>query len=113
MRAIRLRVAMGRPFGTPGGLDVRAEPQQRVPFGLAHAGRLRGAEREFLSADAPLSGVPSGQRRLETGLLQCQFHAAAFGDVLASARFQGRLQRLDAERLDAFDHLGGDSRVYA
>ena len=100
MRAIRLRVAVSRPFGMPGGLDVRAEPQQRVPFGLTHAARLRGPEGEFLSADAPLSGVPSGQRRFETGLLQRQFHAAALGEVFAPARFQGSQRRLDAERLD-------------
>jgi len=80
---------------------------------LAHAARLRGAERKFLSAAAPLSGVPPGQRRFETGMLQSQFHAAAIGDVFAPARFQGSQRRLDAERLDAFDHLGGDSRVYA
>jgi hypothetical protein len=113
MRTIRLRVAVGRPFGLLGGIDVHAEPQQRVPFGLAHAARLRGAEREFLSADAPLlSSVPSGQRRFETGLLQCQFHAAALGEVFAPARFQGNQRRLDAERLDVFDHFCGDSRVY-
>jgi hypothetical protein len=27
MRAIRLRAAVGRPFGLSGGIDVHAEPQ--------------------------------------------------------------------------------------
>jgi hypothetical protein len=126
----------GRPLGTPSALDVCAKPQQRVPFGWARARRLRNAERvEFLSTqtlllqalvptpfqfarDQPVVGIdgvvlPSGQRRLEAGLLQRQFYLAALGAVLAPAGVQRRQRRLNAERLEAFDHLGGDTGVNA
>ena len=52
-------------------------------------------------------------RCFETRLLQRQLDLATLLAILASASLQGRQRRLDAERLDALDHFGGDRDIDA
>src|ERR1700761_3739188 len=113
MRTIRLRVAMVAPCA--------CQARSTSAPSLSSASRSPGLT---LSEDTtpPLSGnqsvvgidgviLPSGVRRFETRLLDRQFDLPAPLGVFAPARLQSRQRRLDAQRLNALDHLRGNRTV--
>jgi len=119
----------GRPFRTPGALNVGAEPEQRLSLAWGNAVRRRGAERiEFVlkpslllqalvptplqfAGDQPVIGVdsvilPSSVCGLETRLLERQFDLSALVGVFASARLKSRQRRFDAESVQRRAKVG-------